>query len=267
MSHGTAVVVATTAMTDRPRTVVLQARFNGPPGSANGGYACGMAAGALTDGPAEVVLRRPPPLDVPLDVVPTDGGIELHDAGQVVAIARHWDGTVDVPPPPDPSVVDAAVSSLDLAEYARTHAFDRCFTCGPARAEGDGLRLFPGPIPEAAMVAWPWTPAPSIADADGVVSAPVVWAALDCPTGLTWIQAADGATTGPAVLGRLSARIDRRPAVGEDLVVAGWQIAVDGRKLSSGGAVWSADGEVFAASLATWVVLDEEQAAAFGARS
>lgn len=267
MSRRTAVVLATTAMSDRPRTVVLQARFNGPPGSANGGYACGMAAGALTDGPAEVVLRRPPPLAIALDVVPTDDGIELHDAGQVVAIARPWDGAIDVPPAPSRSAVDAAVSALDLTEYASTHAFDHCFTCGPARAEGDGLRLFPGPIPEATMVAWPWTPAPSIADADGLVPAPVVWAALDCPTGLAWIQAADGSTTSPAVLGRLRARIDRRPAVGEDLVVAGWQIAADGRKLSSGGAVWSADGEVLAASLATWVVLDEEQAAAFGARS
>lgn len=254
-------------MNRRSRTVVLAGRFNGPPGSANGGYACGMAAGALTDGPAEVVLRRPPPLDVPLDVVETDDGIELHDAGQVVAFAKHWDGAVEVPPRPSQAAIDRAVSSLDVAEYASTHPFDHCFTCGPARDEGDGLRLFPGPIEAASMVAWPWTPAASVADDEGFVPAAVMWAALDCPTGLAWIQAPDGSTTGPAVLGRLAAHIDRRPVVGDELVVAGWQIAADGRKVSSGGAVWAADGEVLAASLATWVVLDEEQAAAFGARS
>ena len=254
-------------MSDRPATVVLEGRFNGPPGSANGGYACGMAAGALTDGPAEVVLRRPPPLDVLLDVVETDVGIELRDAGQVIAAARRWEGTVEVPPRPSQAAIDRAVSSLDVAGYASSHPFDRCFTCGPARAEGDGLRLFPGPIEAASMVVWPWPPASSVADADGLVPAAVVWAALDCPTGLAWMQAADGTGIGPAVLGRLAARVDRRPAVGEELVVGGWQIAADGRKVTSGGAVWAADGEVLAASLATWVVLDEQQAAAFGARS
>lgn len=250
----------------KARTVVFAARFNGPPESANGGYACGMTAGALTDGPAEVMLRRPPPLDVPLDVVETDDGIELQDNGQTVAIARHWDGTAEVPPRPSDTTVDHAVSSLDLADYAATHAFDTCFTCGPARAEGDGLRLFPGPIEPASMVAWPWTPASSLTDDDGFVAAPILWAALDCPTGLSWMRAPDGSATGPGVLGRLAVRIDRRPAAGEELVVAGWQIAADGRKLSSGGAVWAPDGEVLARSLATWILLDEEQAAAFGAK-
>jgi len=42
-------------------TVVIDDRFNGPAGSANGGYACAMAA-RWVDGPGEVTLRVPPPL-------------------------------------------------------------------------------------------------------------------------------------------------------------------------------------------------------------
>ena len=50
-------------MTD---VVTIPARFNGPPGSANGGYACGLVAAAI--GPAATVrLLSPPPLDVPLE--------------------------------------------------------------------------------------------------------------------------------------------------------------------------------------------------------
>jgi hypothetical protein len=37
-------------------------RFCGPPNSGNGGYTCGLVANFI-DGPAEVILRRPPPLN------------------------------------------------------------------------------------------------------------------------------------------------------------------------------------------------------------
>jgi len=47
--------------------LVIDPRFNGPVGSANGGYTCGLVAGLL-DGIAEVTLRRPLPLGRPLPV-------------------------------------------------------------------------------------------------------------------------------------------------------------------------------------------------------
>src|SRR4051794_26153021 len=68
-------------------TLVLDPRFNGPPGSANGGYACG-AVGELVDGPAEVTLRSPPPLGAPL-------GGPLRPQGVVQPPRRH---RVAVPP-------------------------------------------------------------------------------------------------------------------------------------------------------------------------
>lgn len=254
-------------MAPASRAIAIDSRFNGPPGSANGGYACGVAARALTDGPADVRLRRPPPLGVAMDLVETDAGVELRHDGQVVASAIEWDGVIELPAPPSRSSLDGAVHDFDLDGYARGHPFDRCFTCGPARTEGDGLRIFPGAIKDSRMVAWRWTPSPSTAGDDGLVEPLVLWAALDCPSGLCWINAPDGMSSGPAVLGRLAVRIDRRPEVGEALVVGGWQTGADGRKLFAGSAVWAADDEVLASGAATWVVLDPQQAEAFGVRA
>jgi hypothetical protein len=55
-----------------------------------------------------------------------------------------------------------------------------------------------------------------------------VWAALDCPGVF-----APGVIQGPErmiVLGRLTARLDRRPPPGEPCIVVGWRIASGGRK-------------------------------------
>ena len=247
------------------RTITLDARFNGPPGSANGGYACGMAAGAVTDGPAEVSLRRPPPLEAPLDVVLTDTGGEVRHDGQTVAVVTDWDGQLDLPPAVPAATVADAVAAFDVDAYAAGHPFVGCFTCGPGRPGHDGLGLYPAPVPGTGTVVWPWTPAADTVGHDGLVAAPLLWAALDCPTGMAWVNAPDHTRTGAAVLGRLAVRIDRRPAVGERLVVEGWQREADGRKRHAAGAVRSTDGEVLAVSKATWVVLDADQAAAFGA--
>src|SRR4051794_6353621 len=59
---------------EKGHVVRIPARFNGPPGSGNGGWSAGTfagAAGAVAGGPAyEVTLRVPPPLDTELSVVP-----------------------------------------------------------------------------------------------------------------------------------------------------------------------------------------------------
>jgi hypothetical protein len=60
-----------------------------------------------------------------------------------------------------------------------------------------------------------------------------------------------------ALLGRLTAEIDRLPDIGEPLVAIGWPIAVEGRKLFCGSALVGADGEVFARASAVWVEIDQ----------
>jgi hypothetical protein len=106
-------------------------------------------------------------------------------------------------------------------------------------------------------------PDPSVGDEDGLVLATVMWAVLDCQGGWAWTAGTQ--LPPPAVLGRMTATVHRRPSIGEQLVVAGWPITANGRKRLSGSVVWSADGTVLAASEATWVVLEDEQRDAFGA--
>ena len=78
--------------------VTVGRRFNGPTTSANGGYACGVAAG-FVDGPAEVALRAPVPLETPLEVEHTEeGGVVLRAGELVVATARAAPETLPQPP-------------------------------------------------------------------------------------------------------------------------------------------------------------------------
>lgn len=258
-------------MTTQRRTVEIDQRFTGPPDSANGGYACGSAAVELVEAdlaepgaPIAVRLHLPPPLGVPLDVRSSADGVELLHDGSTVATASPAAALPDPPPPPDSPAVEAAVAAFDEDGYAASHPFVRCFTCGPHRGHGDGLRLFPAPLGPG-RVAWPWTPTPSMSTDGESVDVPVVWAALDCPSGLTWIWDPAHALSRPAVLGQLTAQLNRLPLVGEPLVVGGWRTAAEGRKLGAGSAVWTPEGDVVAHASAVWIELQSDQLGTFGA--
>jgi len=215
--------------------IVVPGRFNGPPGSGNGGYVCGLVARAAGVARPEVTLRRPPPLDTPLRL----DGDALHDGAAVVATVAAAQQP-DVTPPPFPGY-DAAVAAEATYAGLRRHPFPTCFSCGPDRDDGLGLR--PGRIAGDA-VATGWTPAE--------VSEEIVWAALDCPGAWSVLQ---GDET-PIVLGRLAVRIERLPRAGEPHVVTGWRLAPDdGRKRYVGTALHDTDGNVLATGRATWVAL------------
>lgn len=247
-------------------TVVLERTFRGPPASANGGYTCGVTAEPLSGQPVEVTLQRPPPLGRPLTRATTPDGVELRDREHVVAVARVSELDVDVVEPVSFEAARSASEDFDVDDYARRHPFPSCFTCGPTREPGDGLRIFPARIARShPTVAWPWEPDAAFADHDGLIREPILWAALDCPSGLTRVH--EGTAPAPHVLGRLTVDIRRRPEPGERLVVAGWETSEEGRKRLSGSALWSEDGEVLAASRAVWIMLTDEQSAAFTGRA
>jgi hypothetical protein len=160
-------------------TVVIERRFCGPPDSANGGYACGLLARRMT-GPVEVTLRRPPPLEKPLEVEVEDAGGSLLDGNELVAAARAAELEVEVPEPVSQTEAETAAQRCELLLH--DHPFPTCFVCGPDRSERDGLRIFPGPVDGREIVAAAWTPDRSLADPDGSVREEIMWAALDCPT-------------------------------------------------------------------------------------
>lgn len=221
-------------------TITIPGRFNGPPASANGGYASGLVA-ALLGGRAEVTLRMPPPLDQALAMVRGDGRVEVRDGDVVVAEAVALDGfELELPSPV--SAEEAEVASRGYAGF-RAHAYETCFVCGPAR--DDGLRIYPGPVAGRSVVAAPWTP-----PGDGLVADELVWAALDCPSG--W--AVDEFSREGVLLGRLAARLVEPVVGGERHIVLGWPVGEDGRKRLAGSAVFGGDGSVRAFARSTWLV-------------
>lgn len=236
--------------------IVIGRRFNGPEGSANGGYACGLVAGLLGGAPAEVRLRRPPPLERPLS---WDGGRLLdpdgdgdapgEDAG-VVAEGTALAGADAAPPAelPAPVAMDDAEAATRGYPGLVRHPFPTCFGCGPRREPGDGLRLGPGPVAGRDVVAAPWVPHPSLV-AGGEVPLEVMWAALDCTGGWAGL----GSHEGMFVLGTMRAAVGDRAAVGEPHVVTGWQLGLDGRKLRCGSALRTAAGTLLGWSLQTWI--------------
>jgi hypothetical protein len=214
--------------------VIIPPRFNGPPGSANGGYACGLVSEALGGG-FEVMLRRPPPLGVELDLV----GHELKQGDVVIAEARRM--TESVLDAPDPVSLEEASEASKRYPGFEHHAYPTCFTCGPQR--DDGLGIFPGPVEgREGVVASPWTPREALRPE-------FVWAALDCPGG--W--AVDDFQREGVLLGQMGAAIAAIPPVGEPSVAIGWRIGEEGRKRFAGSALFSVEGELLAAARSTWI--------------
>lgn len=231
--------------------IVIERRFCGPADSANGGYACGVAAAQLAGGPgaAEVTLRSPPPLEAPIEVERAgERGAILRRGAQLVAEVARTALTIEPPPPVS---FDDATRAARSYPWATGHPFPRCFVCGPERAEGDGLRIFPGAVAGRSVAAAPWIPDASLVAPDGRVPPEIVWAALDCPS---WFGVACfHAWEGVPLLGRLAAEIHERPRAGERCVCVGWLVGRERRKSFVGSALFSEGGELRALGQATWI--------------
>ncbi|MET8279386.1 hypothetical protein [Micromonospora sp. NPDC005174] len=210
----------------------IESRYNGPTGSGNGGWSAGLFAAAAGPGPVEVTLRRPPPLETTLTLV--DG--EVRDpSGELVAEVRPTD-VVDAVVPP----VDAETAAEAATRYPgfAAHPYPGCFVCGPRRT--DGLRIFPGRLPDGRTAA-PFRVPEEVGDA-------TVWAALDCPGGWTVL-----ASDRPYLLGRIAAVVTARPAPGDECVVTGALIGVDGRKALVHTSLYGPGGALLGAARATWI--------------
>lgn len=215
--------------------MLVPMRFNGPPGSGNGGYSAAIMAGGA---PCEVTLRQPPPLGTPLSL---DGGL---DGGEV----RAPDGSVVAEIAPI-TRIDTVVSPVGYAEAVEAsaryegftdHPFPTCYVCGTERP--DGLRIFAGRLPDGTVAA-PWVVPEDVAPA-------TVWAALDCPSGWSVIGAGR-----PYVLGRIAVLVDRVPPPGDRCVVRGALAATEGRKALAHSTLYGPDGVELARARATWIAV------------
>jgi hypothetical protein len=233
-------------------TLSIPARFNGPPGSANGGYTCGLLAQLVGTEEVEVSLRTPPPLERPLAVVRDGEHVELRDGQTQVAQGGPAELLLDVPDSV-PAAEVAAAEEAGWETWTAKHPFPTCVVCGPAREAGDGMRIFPVELAgRKGLFGACWTPGDSTGDGDGWVLPELVWAALDCPTSA---PVANFGVGPPMVLASLTARLACPVRVGEPHTILAWALEVDGRKRRAAAALYDAEGLLTCASRALWIEL------------
>ncbi len=233
-------------------SVRIERRFQGPARSGNGGYVAGLVGTALAglladDQVPQVTLRVPPPMEVDLELEVSPEGAQLRNGSQLVANAL---------PVSADFLTDATVEPVSFEEAQKAeagyrglakHPFPSCFVCGPENVSG--LQVRPGPLGDG-RTACTWTPAADLAT-DGLVDPVFLWAALDCPSG--WATDLEGR---PSVLGQLTACTDAQPQAGEECVILGQLLGIDGRKTLTASTLYDSDGRVLARARATWIQVD-----------
>ncbi|WP_435613362.1 hypothetical protein [Streptomyces sp. bgisy159] len=242
-----------------PTHVRIGRRYNGPPDSANGGYACGVFAEAARPvlgtggrggtGDVVVQLLAPPPLETDLRVV-AGRRVTFWDGDDLIASAA-----VGAVPQEPVGFVDPPTARRAEQGYAGRagHPFDTCYVCGP-RHDDHGLRLAPGPVAgRAGTTACTWTPGDEHTGDDGLVRPELVWAVLDCPGGWTFDPVAT-----PMVLGRMTARVRALPRAGETTVLTARGVPSADRAVRCETAIFRHDGTELGRSSAVWVRRDEK---------
>lgn len=237
--------------------LIVEGRYLGPPNMGHGGYVAGVLIdrfGGAQNGPVQVTLKRPVPLDTPLEIVAGEGGvgIDLRRGEETIAEAipagdHSLITSLAIPqPPPLEDARAAAPRSPSLYDNGRG-VHPTCFGCGNRRADDEGLQVFAGPVDtgETQQVAGVWRPGSGERTTDGWILA-----ALDCPGAFAFIAAG----TRAGLLGRIVfQRLDSTPLdPSADYIVTGWQIGTDGRKMFAGTALFDDEGRCLGAAKATW---------------
>jgi hypothetical protein len=216
--------------------ISIPGRFRGPVNSGQGGYSAGVAA-SFIDGPANVRLRRPPPLDRQMSVETDPKGVSIVDADVVVLVAKS--ATVAVIPPTDDKQL-AALFARGPQPAPRWHMAPTCFVCGT----GETLGMHPTRMEEYPVWGTVWTPRRD--GVDGSLASEIVWALLDCPAG--W---ATGDSHRPKrsffpALADMTAEIVHPVPIGRPVAVLGWMTSDGERRIDCESAVIDESGKVLA---------------------
>jgi len=252
-------------MASRERaTIEVDRRFCGPPQSGNGGYVAGRLAAHVKTTPGEpavaVRLFAPPPLETSLVVREEGEGASLFATGtsevdgEDIKVAAARPVALDLTPPPPPTYKEA-VSAAKAFRGFDEHVFPGCFVCGPDRAEGDGLRIFPGTTGRDDVFAAPWVPDVSLAHPGSSRVAPeFLWAALDCPGAFSFPQP-EGKVI---LLGEMKVELAGEVEALEPCVLSSWVIRHDGRKHFTGSAIYNSSGQICGAAQGLWIEIEPD---------
>lgn len=237
------------------QSIYIKSRFNGPPSSANGGYASGMLASALR-GAVEASLHAPPPLDKELELIAADGKAELKLGDQLLGTAIEKPLELDVPALPPQ--FELGINPYEAPDApGEFKPFGRCFVCGEDRERGDGMCIHSKRLNETpGLVGAYWDLGAELAGEDGFIKPEYLWSALDCPG---YYSCAPGE---PALLGRLHAEILAPLKAEGQARIIGWDMGdptkPKGRKRLCGTAVYSADGTLVAKAAGLWITVTAE---------
>lgn len=233
-------------MTAQSDEVEIHRRFRGPPASGNGGYVAGLVAEWI-DGPAQVDLLAPIPLEVPLHRRRDDADVMLFDAAANYAHARPLAVPLDFDLPRPPSVEELEAAAMSFPGPSG-HPIPGCFVCGTERGPGDGLCIYPGESPHRDVAVAEWVPDAGLADEHGHVAERYLWAALDCPSYFGLCEPRP-----LALLARLAAAIERPVTPGDRLSITGWELSREGRKHHSATVIHDQAGQLVARARALWI--------------
>ncbi|WP_345543388.1 hypothetical protein [Microbacterium jejuense] len=234
-------------------TLTIDLRLNGPRRSANGGFAAGTVSRSVDADVVTVRLHKPVPLGREMNVVAADGdGIRVVDGARTIATA-HAGTLTDAPPPAAPSYREAVLARAAHPLAGVHHPLSDCFVCGPHRP--DGMHVTPGFVPDRPdMLAAPWVVGADVSNA-GLAHFAAVWGAIDCTS-----YPARALRSGElCLLGTMTADVERRPRVGEKLVVFSWTRSHEGRRYETSAAMVDAAGAVVARADATWIALRHQR--------
>ncbi|MEU8501953.1 hypothetical protein AB0C86_35290 [Streptomyces lavendulae] len=234
------------------RTVRLSAGYNGPPDTANGGYACGTFAKVAADHhrpPVAVALLVAPPLDRALEFRPGARRSQIWDGDRLIATMTTAAAEF---PTVDAVSLRTAVEASGRYRGHVSHPFPTCFVCGVNREPADGFPVAPGEVPGAlGTVACPWTPTEASAERPELV-----WSVLDCPGGWTSDPIRE-----PMVLTRMVAVLHRPPRPLAPHVVVARRRRRQGRTATVDTALHDDRGELVAKATAMWTAVGiQEQA-------
>ena len=241
--------------------IIIDKRFCGPPNSGNGGYVCGRLARHISGG-AEVTLRAPPPLDKSLDAAATaDGTWELRDGAKVVATGRA--ASVELARVETASLQEARAAELLALFKPHEHPLPNCFVCGPARAKGDGLRIFAGPLGRHGHLPfsrragrriqiWP----PRMASSRPNFSGPRSIAPPALPA--IAISRAAPSTRRRSCSDGCQHGSKPGPAPATRCIITAWPTGRDGRKRMAEAALHDEAGKLLAVASTTWIAVERD---------
>ena len=237
-------------------TITVPETSQGVTGLGQGGWTSARFVEAVGL-PLRLNLRAPIPLDVPLDVVPSEDAWHLMHGDAIimegVTPLRNFGETAAV------DVAEARAARERFNTSPDDHQAPNCFSCGIGP---QSMNVHPSALADGTgRLATDWRPPAWTGDQHGHVAPTTLWASLDCAAGF-YVSGHPLNDDGPDARGALTVQYEvevLQPVIADqDHVIVSWhgrwEPAWDGRKRGAGSAVFDAEGTLLARSDSLWVV-------------